>query len=124
MPPVRRLPLRRLRRYQWQNGLSLEKAREILAENTVDYPAFHRIMTETYASPAVKESYRRDRDRLLQLTDRLYAEELLEIPGPGWKRVGRKTLLHLLYLFSLERRAAAAPGTRPSGAEERRSEHV
>jgi len=116
--------LRRLRRYQWQNGLSLEKAREILAENTVDYPAFHRIMTETYASPAVKESYRRDRDRLLQLTDRLYAEELLEIPGPGWKRVGRKTLLHLLYLFSLERRAAAAPGTRPNGAEERRSEHV
>ena len=75
-------------------------------------------------SPAVKESYRRDRDRLLQLTDRLYAEELLEIPGPGWKRVGRKTLLHLLYLFSLERRAAAAPGTRPNGAEERRSEHV
>ncbi len=116
--------LRRLRRYQWQNGLSLEKAREILAENTVDYPAFHRIMTETYASPAVKESYRRDRDRLLQLTDRLYAEELLEIPGPGWKRVGRKTLLHLLYLFSLERRAAAAPGARPNGAEERRSEHV
>ena len=57
-------------------------------------------------------------------TDRLYAEELLEIPGPGWKRVGRKTLLHLLYLFSLERRAAAAPGTRPNGAEERRSEHV
>ena len=112
--------VRRLRLHQWRNGLSMEEAREILADNIVDYEAFHRIMTEMYTSPVVKESYRKDRDKITQLTDRLYIQELLEIPGSGWTRPGRKALLHLLYLFSGERRAAHGSGSGQNIVKERK----
>ena len=115
--------LRRLRRYQWRNGLSIGEARRILSENVVDFPSFQRIMTETFASPAVAESYRKDRDRILQLTDRLYTEELLEIPGSGWRRKCRKEILRLLYLLSPERRAYAGAGPCRNGAEGKEREH-
>ena len=88
--------IRRLRRHQWKNGLSMESAREILKDNVVDYPGFIRKMTETYGSPVVRESYRKDRDKLLQLTDRLYTAELLEIPTPEAVLKTRKALLSIL----------------------------
>lgn len=88
--------IRRLRRHQWKNGLSMERAREILKDNVVDYPGFIRKMTETYGSPVVRESYRKDRDKLLQLTDRLYTAELLEIPTPEAVLKTRKALLSIL----------------------------
>ena len=116
--------LRRLRRHQWRNGLSMEKAQRILSENVVDYPAFYKIMTETFASPAVAESYRKDRDWVLQLTDRLYTEELLEIPGSRWRRKWRRALLRLLYLLSPERREASGAVPCRNGEKKREREHT
>ena len=69
--------LRRLRRYQWKNGLTLEQAVEILKEEIDDYPDFIQKMTEAFYLPAVVESYEKDYDPLLQSTDRRYAQELL-----------------------------------------------
>lgn len=86
--------LRRLRRYQWKNGLSLATAREILKGEISDYPDFLQKMSEAYASPAVADSYREDRGRLLQFTDRLYTEELLGLPASGIKAAARKAFLN------------------------------
>ncbi len=116
--------LRRLRRYQWKNGLGMEEARRILKENVVDYPAFYRIMTETFTSPVVQDSYRKDRGRILQLTDRLYTEELLELPGSSWRRKVRRTVLQLLYFLSSERTAAGRSGQGPDKEEKGRGAHV
>lgn len=88
--------IRRLRRYQWRLSLPLEKARETLRDNVQDYPRFIERMTAAYQEPAVTASYREDRGRLLQLTDRLYMGALLDIPGPGWKTAGRRALLGIL----------------------------
>ena len=102
----------------------MEKAQRILSENVVDYPAFYKIMTETFASPAVAESYRKDRDWVLQLTDRLYTEELLEIPGSRWRRKWRRALLRLLYLLSPERREASGAVPCRNGEKKREREHT
>lgn len=98
--------VRRLRRYQWRRSLTLEEARETLRDNVQDYPRFLERMTAAYRDPAVTASYREDRNRLLQLTDRLYMGELLGIPGPRWKTAGRRALLGILRaLAGLSRRA-------------------
>ncbi len=95
--------VRRLRIHQWKNGLSLERARAILRENVADYPAFKRRMSEMYSSPVVAESYWEDKDRILQLTDRLYTGELLEISGRGFMASARKGVLKILHiLFQLK----------------------
>ena len=89
--------VRRLRRHQWKNGLSMEEARQILKENVLDPMVFIQRMWEMYNDPLVRRSYRTDRNRLLQLTDRLYTGELLEMPGPFWKTIARRILLNGLY---------------------------
>lgn len=87
--------IRRLRRFQWKGRLSMQEARNILRENVMDYPSFIRRMREAFRSPVVRESYRKDRGgAALQLTDRLYAGVLLDIPGPG--RLLRKALLAVI----------------------------
>ena len=88
--------VRRLRRHQWKNGLSMAEARGILRENVVDWPAFLQRMTAAFPLPAVQESYRKDKGRLLQFTDRLYTAELLELPGRRIASAARKALLFLL----------------------------
>lgn len=92
--------VRRLRRYHWKNDLSMENAREILKDNITDYPEFIRRMREAYNLPSVRESYRLDNGRKLQLTDRLYTGELLEMPASGIAkafRTGRLALLRLTF---------------------------
>ena len=116
--------IRRLRKYQWRNELDMQTAREVLTDNVVDYPAFCRIMAETFASPVVVESYWKDRGRMLQLTDRLYAEELLMIPSSKSKRAVKRALLGILYLFSAERRTAAASSPKSSARERGGEKHV
>ena len=71
--------IRRLRRYQRKHRLSMEAAREILRKNVVDYETFHQRMTAMFYSPLVVESYRKDKHPFLQITDRLYTRELLQI---------------------------------------------
>ena len=88
--------VRRLRRYHWSHSLSLEEVRGTLRDNVPDYPLFLRKMTAAYYEPVVVASYREDRGRLLQLTDRLYMGELLDIPVPRWKKLGRRFLLSAL----------------------------
>ena len=88
--------LRRLRRHQWRNGLSMEEARRVLRENIIDYPGFEKIMKKMFHDPAVRESYRKDRNRILQVTDRLYTEELFNIPGSLMMTAGRRALLYML----------------------------
>ncbi len=88
--------LRRLRRHQWRQGLSMEQARKILKENVSDYEVFRRRMAEAYDDPAVAGSYRQDSGRLLQLTDRLYAQQLLEIGGSGPGKTLERALLKVL----------------------------
>ena len=75
--------IRRLRRHQEKNGLSMEEARKILQENVTDYPSFLEKMRKAYHSPLVEESYKTDRNRSLQILDRLYTEELLGPSGSG-----------------------------------------
>ena len=75
--------IRRLRRHQQKNGLSMEEARKLLSENVVDYPVFHQRMTAMFRSPLVIKSYRKDRHPLLQIRDRLYTRKLLQIPEGG-----------------------------------------
>ena len=87
---------RRLRKHQWNRSLSLEDARAILRENVLDYQSFIGEMRSVFRDPVVEESYRQDKDPLLQLTDRLYVAELLDVPGPGWKTALRRLLLGLL----------------------------
>ncbi len=88
--------VRRLRRHQWKNGLSMERAREILKENVVDWPVFRQRMRDMYGAPAVRDSYRKDRGLLLQFTDRLYTGELLEMPGPKIVTAARRAALSIL----------------------------
>ena len=88
--------LRRLRRYQWRQELSMKQARKILKENVSDYEVFRRRMAEAYDDPAVAGSYRQDSGRLLQLTDRLYARQLLEIGGSGPGKTLERALLKVL----------------------------
>ena len=96
--------VRRLRRHQWKNGLDMDKAREILRSSVVDHPAFLQRMKEAYEIPVVKESYRKDRNKLLQLTDRLYTAELLELPAAVPEKVARKILLRIIrVLFDVQR---------------------
>ncbi len=114
--------IRRLRRYQWTHGLTLPEAREILRDNVTDYPGFLQKMRSAYSSPAVRESYRKDKNRLLQLTDRLYTAELLEIPCPGVTGAARKALLEMLRLLSADRRSSAVgpPAGRSGEGKEKR----
>ncbi len=98
--------IRRLRRYQWTNGLDMPEARRILRENITDYPGFQQKMKSVYSSPVVRESYRKDKDKLLQLTDRLYTAELLEIPSSGVTRAARKAMLSVLRGLSADRRTS------------------
>ncbi len=92
--------LRRLRRYQWKNGLTFDQAVEILKEEIDDYPDFLQKMTEAFHLPTVKESYRKDRDPLLQFADRLYARELLDAPDSSSAKATRRILLGLLRVVS------------------------
>ena len=92
--------VRRLRRYQWKNGLSMDKAREILRGSVVDYPVFIERMTQMYGAPAVVESYKKDKHPFLQLTDRLYTGELLDLPASGIKKGVRRTALAILRAVS------------------------
>ena len=95
--------VRRLRRYQWKNGLSMEKAKEILRDNVVDYPSFIERMTQMYDSPVVVESYRKDKHLLLQLVDRLYMGELLDMPASIVRRSVRRALLAMLRPLALNK---------------------
>ena len=88
--------LRRLRRYQWKQGLTVRDARDILREQIGDYDGFIRRMTEAYDDPAVRASYREDRDRFLQFTERLYTAELLDLPASGLCRALRRGTLFLI----------------------------
>lgn len=88
--------IRRLRRHQWRSGLSIEQAREVLKDNVVDYPVLVQRLTDMYDSPLVRESYKKDRKRLLQITDRLYTHELLELPGTQMGKKARSVLLGML----------------------------
>ena len=88
--------VRRLRRYQWANGLNMGEAEEILKNNITDYPVFYSRMTRMFSHPEVRKSYRKDRGPLLQLTDRLYTAELLRIPRTGAVRAVRKGMLRIL----------------------------
>lgn len=98
--------IRRLRLHQWKNGLSMEKAREILQKNIIDYPQFVQNMKAAYNDHLVRESYRKDRGgAVLQLTDRLYTGELLDIPASKLKTTARKKLLDYLYNKETRRNA-------------------
>ena len=88
--------LRRLRRYQWKHGLTLEQAVEILKEEIDDYPDFIRKMADAFELPVVKESYGKDRDLLLQFADRLYAAELLDARGSVLAKTWRRIMLKIL----------------------------
>ena len=74
----------------------MKQARKILKENVSDYEVFRRRMAEAYDDPAVAGSYRQDSGRLLQLTDRLYARQLLEIGGSGPGKTLERALLKVL----------------------------
>ena len=88
--------IRRLRRHQRDKRLDISEAREILRDNVEDYPLFIQRMRDAFNSPDVVKSYRKDRRRGLQLVDRLYTGELLEIPASGLWKSARKTLLTAL----------------------------
>lgn len=87
--------LRRLRRYQWANHLRLEQTTEILKNNVSDYPAFVRTMKETFNSPVVRDSYRQDKGKLLQCTDRAFVVALLDIPVSRAERILGRAILCL-----------------------------
>ena len=87
---------RRLRKHHWNHSLSLEDARELLRENVQDYPSFIDEMRAVFQDQVVVESYHKDKDALVQFTDRLYEAELLDVPSPGWKKAIRRILLGLL----------------------------
>ena len=91
--------VRRLRRYHWRQGLTMREARETLRGEIDDLPVFLKRMRQAFRSSVVKRSYRKDRDRLLQLTDRLYTEELLGISAPWAARRFRKFLLSFIRVF-------------------------
>lgn len=95
--------LRRLRRYQWKQGLTVRDARDILREQIGDGDGFIRRMSEAYDDPAVRASYREDRDRFLQFTERLYTAELLDLPASGFRRALRRGTLRLIRRFFSKR---------------------
>ncbi len=78
--------VRRLRRYQEANGLTMAEALAVLEEHIPDIQTFMRIMRENYNDPVVIRSYREDSDPVLQETDRRYMAELLDIPYTEIKR--------------------------------------
>ena len=45
--------------------------------------------------------YRKDNRSLLQMTDKLYTAELLEIPGNCFKVAGRKAMLWVLKVLAI-----------------------
>ena len=94
--------IRRLRRHQWKNGLSMEQAREVLRDNVVDDALLLQRLRDMYRDPLVRESYRKDRHPMLQLTDRLYTAELLEIPCSGIGKTMRRALLKALEALSAQ----------------------
>ena len=101
--------IRRLRRHQWKNGLSMEQAREVLRDNVVDDALLLQRLRDMYRDPLVRESYRKDRHPMLQLTDRLYTAELLEIPCSGIGKTMRRALLKALEALSAQQRRRASP---------------
>ena len=88
--------LRRLRRSQWKQNLTLEQAVELLKGEIDDYPDFIREMSDAFELPLVKESYKKDRDPLLQFVDRLYAAALLDAPCSSLIKTLRKLTLKAL----------------------------
>ncbi len=111
--------VRRLRRYHWHRGMRTDEARELLGRSVLDEDVFFRRMREAYRMPEVRESYRKDRGPLLQLTDRLYTAEILGIPGPAPVRAGRKALLALMRAVFVDRaEGCAASGPPEQGKKE------
>ena len=89
--------VRRLRNYQWGNHLSMDEARRILCDCIENHPLFVSRMKESYDSPVVRESYRKDKKAVRQITDRLYLGVLLDMPGSRLRKALRKGALYVFH---------------------------
>lgn len=103
----------RLHRYQWRRDLSMEQARRTLAESVSDHPAFARTMTRMHNDPIVKESFKKDRGRARQVINRMYIEEVLQIPASKPRVALRKAALGGLRGTYVARRALRGFKSRP-----------